>query len=516
MKSNYTGYIPSIVIALIILVATASVAPAQVNTLYHMKTVATRHELNPSFQPLPNGYFSVIPVLAGYSIGIGNNSLSVEDLLYPKEINGTYKTIWFYHKEGSIDDFYNRLKSTTRIFYETDFRLFAFGIRMPSNSYLTVGLNTKINMGVSIPKDLAKLVVIGMPEKDRVNSFNFDRLGISENLYSELAVGYSRAIDKNLTVGGKFKLLAGHANTSLDVDKFRIDASRERLVFDIKATLNSSVPNFSYDLDDQSKIEKINTGQIVDRFKISDLFGGFGIAFDLGVNYKLLDNKLNLSASLLDLGFIGWNAKNADNISIDEHFEFDGIEIEIKDGTASWDEDYFNNILEDLDYTVTSSNPYLSALAAKVLLGAEYGILNNYLTFGALSKSTIIDKTIFQEITASVNYLQFDYFNASLSYSLLNGRFSSIGLGLGGRLGPVNLYLASDYLPAHYTKEYIPYKSKAFNFQMGILFNFGYSSKKNADDDNDGVQNRRDKCPNTPPDAVVDGYGCSPEQEVEN
>jgi hypothetical protein len=48
---------------------------------------------------------------------------------------------------------------------------------------------------------------------------------------------------------------------------------------------------------------------------------------------------------------------------------------------------------------------------------------------------------------------------------------------------------------------------------MGILFNFGYNAKKNADDDKDGVQNRRDKCPNTPPDTFVNRNGCPVEVE---
>jgi hypothetical protein len=516
MKTNYIKYIQYSVIPIIILTAIiSSSVSAQVNTLYFMKTVSTRHELNPSFQPVTNGYYSTIPVFSGFSTEIGNNSISLENILYPKNVDGKYKTIWFFHEKGNIGDFYKNLKTTAQIYTEVDLRLFALGFKMQNNSYLTIGLNTKSSTGVFVPKDLAKLLVYGTLEKDKVNSFNLDRFGVRENLYTELAVGYSRAIDKKLTVGGKLKLLAGHANATTEITKFRLDASRDKWNFDIRGTVNASVPNVTYDLDEQNKIETVNTDRIIDDLKFGNLLAGFGLAFDLGANYKLLNDRLTVSASLLDFGFIGWNAKNAVNIPVDEQFEFDGIEIEIKDGTANWDEDYFDNVLNDINYS-TSFNSYMSALAAKILIGAEYEILDNYLTLGALSKSTIINRSVFQEITASVNYLQFDYFNVSLSYSLLSGRFSTFGLGLGGRIGPVNIYLASDYLPAHYTKQFIPYKSKAFNLQMGILFNWGYSSKKNADDDNDGIQNRKDKCPDTPMDAFVDKSGCPLEDNVEN
>jgi hypothetical protein len=276
-----------------------------------------------------------------------------------------------------------------------------------------------------------------------------------------------------------------------------------------------SIPKVEYELDEQGRIDGVNTDRM-DELKPGDLFGGYGVAIDLGANYKLLDDKLTVSASLLDLGFIKWKAGNTANMPIKGHFEFEGVEIEIEDGIANWDEGYFDNIQDNIEYTATYES-YTSALAAKVLLGAEYGILNNQLTFGGLSKSTIINKTVFQEITASVNYLPFDFLNVSLSYSILNGRFGTIGLGVGGRMGPVNIFIAGDYLPARYTKQYIPYSNKSFNLQYGFLFNFGYNAKKNADDDNDGIKNRYDKCPNTPADVLVNQYGCPIESvEYEN
>jgi hypothetical protein len=295
------------------------------------------------------------------------------------------------------------------------------------------------------------------------------------------------------------------------IDKIRLNASRERWDFEIDGTVNMSVPNPKYELDDQGRIENVDFDPFGD-FRFGNLVGGVGAALDLGANYKLLDDKLTVSASVLDLGFIKWNDRNVANMPVNGNFEFEGVEIKFEDGVANWDEDYFDNIQDDINYT-TTFEPYISGLAAKIMLGAEYGILNNYLTFGGLSKSTIINKSVFQEITASVNYLQFNFFNASLSYSLLNGRFGTVGLGLGGRLGPINIYVAGDYMPMKYAKQHIPYKNKAFNFQMGVLLNIGYSAKKNADDDSDGVQNRKDKCPDTPAGVLIDRHGCPVEQE---
>jgi hypothetical protein len=443
-------------------------------------------------------------------VGVGNNSLALEDVVYPKRTaGGEYKTIMFYNSEGNVDDFYKKLKNNTRIYSETDLRLFAMGVRLRHNSYLTIGLDTKTNVGVFIPKDLARLLLYGVTDKTGTNSFNLDGLGARTNVYTELAVGYSRQIDNKLTVGGKLKFLMGHANVTTKIDKIKLNASRDRWDIDLEGTVNMSVPSPDYELDDKNMIKDLNA---FNNFSFGSLFGGTGVAIDLGANYKLLNDKLTVSAAILDLGFIKWKGNNAANMFVTGHTDFTGIEIKFEDGEASWDEGYFDNIEDEIEYN-TTFNPYRSALAAKVMLGAEYGILDNKLTFGGLSKSTIINKNIFQEITASVNYVQFSFFNASLSYSLLNGRFGTIGLGLGGRMGPINIYVAGDYMPMQYAKQYVPSKNKAFNLQWGFLLNFGYSAKKNADDDGDGVQNRKDKCPNTPAGVLTDRHGCPVNQE---
>jgi hypothetical protein len=467
-------YIASCIAALTVLSAALTTVSAQVNTLYHMETVSTRHELNPSFQPVPNGYYSTLPVFSGFYFNAGNNSLVFEDLLYLQKNGGNNKTTWFFNNENSIGNFYNNLKKTTNIYSEADLRLFAFGFRIFDNAYITAGLDTKVSVSSTVPKDLLKLLVYGTNDTVGINSFNFNKFGVKASAYTELALGYSQKIFPKLTLGGKLKFLVGHANVNTKIDNFKLNASRDKWDLEINGTANMSLPGAEYELDKQGKIGSVN----MEDFAASDLWGGFGLAIDLGANYKLLDDRLTVSASLLDLGFIAWKAKNVSNMLVDGRFEFEGIDFEFENGVAKWDEGYFDNLIEEnIDYTTTFES-YTSSLAAKVLLGVEYGILDNKLTFGGLSKSTIINKTVFQEITASVNYLQFKYFNASLSYSLLNGHFGTVGIGLGGRLGPVNLYLAGDYFPAKYTNRFIPYRNEAFNFQMGILFNFGYKAKK--------------------------------------
>ena len=474
MKKDYTKYLLSVVAALVFASATVSVVSAQVSALYHLETVATRHELNPSFQPLSRGYYSTIPIMSGISFGAGNNSLTFSDIILPAGSGGRSRASLFYNDAASIDNLYESLRRTTNVYADVDLRLFAFGIRINDSAYLTVGLNTKATTNVFVPRDLVKFAAYGTTDTERVNPFNFDRLGIRSNVYSELAAGYSQKIIPKLTVGGKFKILIGHASVNGRIDRFRLNASREQWNFDVKGSLDMSLPGAEYKLDEQGKIESVDIGQIT----AGSVIGGFGAAIDLGANYTLLDDRLRVSASLLDLGFIRWKAANSSHTSFDGNYSFEGVDFEFENGVAKWNEDYFDDIEESIEYKTATSKAYTLTLAAKVFLGGEYSLFDNRMSVGLLSKSTIVNKTVFEEITVSANYLQFKYFNASLGYSLLNGRFGTVGLGLGGRLGPVNIYLAGDYFPAKYTSQYIPHKNKAFNIQTGILFNFGYKTKK--------------------------------------
>ncbi len=90
MKKRYIKHL----LALCFFSVFAIAVSAQVTTMYYMKGVAQRHELNPSFQPISNFYID-LPVIPTFQFQLGNNSLTISDVLYPRLINGEMKTISF-------------------------------------------------------------------------------------------------------------------------------------------------------------------------------------------------------------------------------------------------------------------------------------------------------------------------------------------------------------------------------------------------------------------------------------
>jgi hypothetical protein len=431
--------------------------------------------MNPAFQPLANVYVD-LPIIPSVTLNVGNNSVSLNNFIYPvRQQDGTYKTVWFKHSQQGVEDFHNQLKNVTRIHFEQDLGILSFGFRYQQN-YFTLGVKQRFFSAISLPKNLFTLPLKGSSPEG--NEFNLDDLAFNATTYTEIALGYSREINELLTVGGKTKLLLGQFNSSLKTERFRINVSREKWDIHLNTQVDMTLPVAQYiEKENEEKIHKID---FPDDATLSDYLSpqGLGVAFDLGATYKLLDNRLTLSASVLDLGFIRWKKEGTANMPIDENFSYDGLKLKINDGkitddegNTNWFEDYFDNLSDSIHYT-TQHNAYTTSIASKVLVGAEYSILDEKITFGLLSKNTFINQTIFGEVTVSANFFPLSWFNSSISYSLINGQASAIGLGLSAWLGPFNLFIVSDYVPTHYTKEFIPYKLRTTNLQFGGILTF--------------------------------------------
>lgn len=484
---------------------------AQVSTMYYLKNNPYRHQLNPAFQPV-SGFFIDLPLLPSIDFSVGNNSLTFGDIIYPKMINGQMKTITFLDENGDKDLFYNTLKSQTNFHSNLQLDIFSLGFRSRS-SYFTFGVSQKFNMTAGLPKDMFKLMLYGTPDTLNVNRFDMSSFNISASAYTEYALGYSREINEKLSVGVKLKYLIGEANISSAVNEFKLNTSRETWDGTIDGTINAAIPFTKFILNNACKIDSIASefpssstdngfGRYVDMVKefmdVARHPSGSGFAIDLGAAYKISD-RLSVSASVLDLGSISWK-RNTVNVPFSGSFNFEGATYNVDDTTNNFSE-YLGTISDSLNYKATF-NPYNTSLQTKILAGVEYYVVKDKISLGLLSKSTFINKKLFEEITTSANFFPANWFNASVSYSLMNGRFSNLGLGMNTRLGPLNWFLAGDYIPLRYTPEFIPFNTKSVNLKMGFCLTFGNGKKvkKEKKEKEDEKTNNVGNSPNIIPD----------------
>ena len=442
----------------ILKVNSQSVNVSQVSTMYFMENVPQRNELNPAFQPYSD-IFVGLPVIGYSRIGLGNSS----PLL----------TNFVSSPAGGLNNFYNSLTDRTTFQTDLSVNLLSFGFRT-KKSYWNFSLSEKIDGQIGIPKDVFKLLFYGTPD---INSFKMNDLNMNMMAYTEAAFGYSKQVSDKWSYGAKLKFLYGNNDLLFIAGGTSLNALSNALNLSGSGILNYNSP-----------------------FSIKP--SGLGGAFDFGVTFKPVST-MTLSAALTDVGMIHWNKKYYNKVGFSYTGSSAGIDANFKSLSDS--------ILNGFNHLTTDSigGGYNSYITPKINVGAEFAFLDNKLSLGVLSRTLLVNSTVNEEVTASVNGRPADWINLSLSYSVFNGKMSNIGAGLGLRTGFLHWFLSADYIPLDRTSIPsfsipIPYNTKGINLGIGLTIVLG--NVKDAD--RDGVPDKLDLCPDTPKGVKVDKNGC--------
>lgn len=532
----------SIFAALVALIS-LSASAQQVTTLYFLENAPMRHTLNPAFQPVSKGFVNFSP-LGWMSIGIGNNSFTMQDFLFVDPATG--RTITPLHPNADKNAFLRSIRSMTLLNGEFDLGLLNLGFRVKENGYVLIGINERISAGPTVPKSLFDFVLGGgMTDlSGGMNYFGLSGLGAGASAYTEISGGYSHKINEKWTVGGKLKVLLGQAYAGLNARTLGINANTER--WDIQGILNLDIAgpiNAAYvgqfvngknvrEIIESFKDDSFDPNQIIDTsdpmalIKTAIAPSGYGAAIDLGFTYKPIE-QLQISAALTDLGFIYWNRSNRFTCVIDTTFEGAGY-IDYGDPAYRDDQGNFSTtILMDtvktrmmglLDGITMQDNGrgFARMTSARLNIGIDANFWDNRVGIGIVSATRLYNARLYEEITIGAAFRPVNWFNIALSYSLMNnGKYSNIGAGLSFMpYDGINMTLAMDYIPTSYAgmdngkggKMYvIPDKTKMFNLALGFSICWG-SNKR--DKDKDGVWDKIDLCPNTPRGVAVDENGC--------
>jgi len=467
---------------LLLLVCPLIVDSQQVNTLYYMENLPVRNIYNPAFQPISDVYVS-LPVIGYLQASLGNNSISLKDLIY-KHPDETDPITALYDEKEKLA-FYNKIQPVFSIYSNLHINLLTVGFRRNS-SFWTVSINEKIDASSNIPKDFFRLILMGTRQENQTNflpipvSFDFSSFTVDLKAYTEFALGYAVDINDQWSVGCKAKFLYGNMNFS-NVNYFtKFNLSAFEYTGNSNGSINSSTPfGISY----SPNLFPLTINNDISKNPMSLLKpSGLGGGIDLGVDYWATD-QLSLSLAVNDLGFIYWNKAN--NVSYDAVYYFDGFRNET--GFSSNDFMYLGsltkleNVVDSLMIGMKSnqtinSNSYVTYTNTKLNAGIEYRLFDNNLSLGLLSRTYFTNINISEEITPSLNYRPTDWFNAALSYSVFNGKFRNLGLGIGLQTSIFHWFIAADYIPLEFYKPFIPASTSTFNIALGMNLVFNYPS----------------------------------------
>ncbi len=458
MKQNIK-YIISTCAALAL---TFGLSAQSLNSSYFMEKMTKRNQLNPALKT-PNGYVS-FPMLGNFYLGV-NSNLGLGTFLYPRD----NELVTFLHESVPADEFLGKLTPNNTVELDLGMDIISFGF-WAWGGQNTFNLALKSQTGVYMPKEIFQFLKTGQ-KASGITRYDMSNITVSTDNYVELALGHARDINDKLGIGAKVKVLVGAAHAEARIDRMDITMSQDEWLIKQSGHIQaSSLLQFKTDPE---------TGEITG-YEMGNNFGigGFGLGFDLGATYELIDN-LTLSAALTDIGFMNWGELSRGETDPNREFRYTGFDNigaeDDENGENPFDNkvDELQNDLEALTKFYKSESQSVSkSLRTTMRIGAEYSILNDKISFGLLSTTRFGGYRTYAEGMAAVNFRPL-----SALHITLNGSVSNMGSSVGAILNicapGFNVFFGTDYFATKYSTQFIPINHARANFSFGVNFTFG-------------------------------------------
>lgn len=473
-------------VIIIVVILSAGELAAQYNQTQYFMNLPQAGMANPAYRPSGRVYVG-LPALSGVYFSINNNMMSFSELFQPVPGGDSLMTI--LHPQYDREAFLNSLGRSSFVSAEASVQILGLGFTVDDNWYIDFGLSQRASASLRLPTDLFTLLLEG--NESFVGSvIDLSGIGVRGMQYMESAIGVSANVTPRLRIGGRAKLLFGGVGASIDANRFDVEVHNDfthTITTDL--ALRISGP-FTVITGEDGMIEDILTDEEVDPLDILANTGNTGVAFDLGAIYDLTDN-LTLSASITDLGFIGWD-KRSFSLMANNNFSFDGFDITgVIEGDIEFDEmaDLYADSLKNSFNLSNGDGGFGMGIPGKVYLGARYSV-TDFLDLGVLSRSLISQGYMSQSVSLSANLNAGDVLGTSIVYTMTNRSFTNLGLGITLRMGPVQLYTIADQIPLTWNRVTFPGETDAvpvpdridyFNLRLGMNLVFGRINKQKRD-----------------------------------
>lgn len=412
-------------------------------TSYFMEGTHYRQQLNPALAP-GRGYLN-LPVIGTFNASVNSSTLGYQDVM---DIIDNSEGGDFFKS----DAFINKLDNLNNLNVNLSTDILSAGWYKGKNFWsFNIGLRNDI--GASIPKGMFEF----LREMDGLSAYdNLERLSninqkvghqsLEINSYAEVGVGLARNITERLTVGARVKALLGVGNLKLDINNIAVNSNLSGYNTGDLNDLNGGAEiRVDATLENSSKLIELSEDDgVIDEIEFGTFgLAGYGLGIDLGASYKLMD-KLTLSASLLDLGFMKWSKNNTSVAKATANQSYDltnsSDRYEFVDKVASGEVLNFDMLNMTLDKSAQKDRS--TSLTSTLVLGAEYELLGDLLAVGALYTGRFAKPETLNELTLSANIRPKNNLNLALSYSLWQG--SGKTFGVAAKLGPI--FVGTDYM----------------------------------------------------------------------
>lgn len=429
-----------ILVLIVIANITYSVHAQNPLSLYYLENVPPTVTINPAMVPRATSFFG-IPFLSSVYSGV-NTDLLGPDIV--QEYNGSMVTP--FQAGFDFEPLYKRIGNAANLSVYQTVAPLVFGFS-GKHGYFVFSWSEKITGSMAIPKDVFSILDKGMPDGAE---FDFSPFALNANYYRELSFGYSYKFMNKLRVGINVKALQGLAAIKTDVRTFDLNTGKDLWELKADGTIYMSAPIEVYSDPNgvPDSIGEFDTDikTMINKGVLNFSNPGFGI--DIGAVYEL-NEAWTFSASVNDLGFIHWGG-NLNSFNVNGAYDFTGLDVDNEniEDFPQVDEGLIDTLKNSVNLT-NGHESFNTELGPEVYVGAKYNV-NHYLGFGALSRTAFYKNDFHQEFNTSVNLNLYHVLSTTLNYTFAINGANTIGFGLALRGGPLQFYLASDYLPYAY------------------------------------------------------------------
>ena len=445
---NRSGSHTVVLILAWILLLVPSVTMAQSNTLYLLHQVPQANLLNPAVQ-LQCKWYVGIPAISSVHAAYHNTAFTWNDLASGSEWN-LYGVLEQMHRRDLVS-------------VEAEVHPLSIGYRHGA-TYFTFNVADRALVYPTVPGDLAVTALRGnVPFVGKTAEYN----ALRPNAYylREYAFGISRVFGPYWTAGMRASLLFGKGSMHTGRSRSGLTTGEDgfRLLLEGDYTLHSSLP-ITLSQDGEGNISDITLNEI-DVARILMNRGNPGFAIDLGAIYHYND-RVTLSASLLDLGLVRWNT-DLHNIRATGSFRFEGIDPDTEIISGDFLREMRDSVLGAVNVAVTRL-PYHSIMPVQLFLGGSYR-MGDLVTLGAVNRNVIYQSKLHASLTLTAHADLAGRFLAGVSWSLMNNSIGNAGAVVAYHGRGFQFHLVSDNLFGFF----FPFDSRTINLRAGFNLMLG-------------------------------------------
>ncbi len=472
----------------------AGAAGQNSQVLYYMN-LPQNHIMNPAMHP-SNSVYIGLPVISGLYFGVNNNFINYSDIFKKSSVSDSVYS--FLNSESSTNEFLGIVNKKNSFSPQITVPIIGIGFKCNNGLYFFIDINQRLEGNAVFPGDVIKLMLKGNAEFVG-NEIDLSSLRMDVRYYQEIGFTVSKDISSNLRVGIRPRLFTGIMSTKFENRSLGINVNDDYThTLNADFTANFSGP-FSVKMDSANNLESLEfDDSYFSNFNTFTSMKNRGLGLDLGATYKLLNNKVIVSAALTDIGYIKWR-RDVSNLTVKGQYVFNGLDVTSVISGDKTIEDAGKELLDTLKqkFVLTDTyEPYTTWLAPGLTLGGSYN-LTRIISFGMLSYTRFIGKQVRESLTLSANLNLSNAFSFSLGYTLQNQRADNFGAGIAFRAGIFQFYFLSDRIPVSWdrlkldesTNIVVPSNWNTINMRFGLNLSFG--NKVNKKNDKPMIQNEQ-------------------------